>query len=304
MFFIEKLYELKKWLLKKYKMYFTIEGKYTCIFPDKMYLKKVYKARTGKKLNLKYPKTYSEKINWLKIHNRKPEYTIWADKYKMKEYLCNTLGEKYIVPLLGVWDSPCEIDFDTLPDQFVLKCNHDNGVIICKDKSKLDIEKVKEELAERLDRDYYKKLREWPYKNIPRKIICEKYMLPPENHEPLDYKLLCFNGKVKIIAVCTSRFNGQAREDYYTVNWEHIDAMPLSTQGDIYKKPASMNVMIDIAEKLSQGVAFLRVDFNIWKDSLTVGELTFFNYGGMLPFNEPWETQLGEWIELPKKRRR
>lgn len=304
MFWIEKLYELKKWVVEKYKMYLTIEGKYTCIFPDKMYLKKVYKARTGKKLNLRNPKTYSEKANWLKIYNRQSEYSVWADKYRMKEYISGTIGKNFVVPLIGVWDSPDEIDFDSLPNQFVLKCNHDNGVIICKDKSQLDIEKVKKELSQRLKRDYYKKLREWPYKNIPRKILCEKYMLPAENEEALDYKLLCFNGKVKIIAVCTSRFEGQAKEDYYTVDWVHIDAMPLPTQGDVYDKPTCLDKMVKVAEKISQGQLFLRVDFNIWKDALTIGELTFFNYGGMLPFKEPWETKLGEWIELPKKRRR
>ena len=157
MFLIENIYNAKKWISEKYKMYFTIEGKYTCVLPDKMYLKKVYKARTGQSLNLENPKTFTEKSNWLKLYDRNPLYTIMADKYKAREYIAEKVGEEYLVPLLGVWDSPDEIDFDSLPDQFVLKCNHDNGVIICKDKSQLDIEEVKKNLSARLKRDYYKK---------------------------------------------------------------------------------------------------------------------------------------------------
>lgn len=304
MFLIEKLYELKKWILGKYKMYLTIEGKYTCILPDKMYLKKVYKARTGRKLNLRNPKTFTEKSNWLKLYDRNPVYTIMADKYKAREYIAEKVGEEYLVPLLGVWDSPDEIDFDSLPDQFVLKCNHDNGVIICKDKAQLDIEKVKKELSERLKRDYYKKLREWPYKNIPRKIICEKYMKPCKNENEIDYKLLCFNGKVKIIALYKDRFLGSLKEDYYTKEWKYIKILDKIGAGDVYPKPEFLDEIIKIAEVLAEGATFLRVDFNNWQDLLSVGELTFFPHGGMLLFLESWETKLGSWIQLPKKHRR
>lgn len=304
MLLIESLYKLKRDLIKFYKKYFTIEGTYTCILPDKIYLKKLYKQRTGKKLNLRNPKTFNEKQNWLKLYDRRPEYTVMVDKYKAREYIAENIGEEYLVPLLGVWDSPDEIDFDALPNEFVLKCNHDNGVIICRDKSKLDIEKTKEELRYRLSRDYYKKLREWPYKNVPRKIICEKFMESIESESPIDYKFCCFNGKVKMIAIYADRFSGELKEDYYTVDWQPVRILDKKTADCHYEKPRDLNQMIVLAEKLSMEKPFLRVDFNEWKDLLAVGELTFFHHGSMLPFNEPWETKLGEWIELPKNHRR
>ena len=185
---IEFLYNIKKRIIEFFEKYFTTKGVYTCILPDKIYIKKLYKERTGKTLNLKNPQTFNEKQNWLKLYDRRPEYTMMVDKYKVREYVKEKIGEEYLVPLLGVWDSPDEIDFDSLPNEFVLKCNHDNGVIICRDKSTLDIDAVKRNLADRLKRDYYKKLREWPYKNVDRKIICEKFMENYANNKPLEYK--------------------------------------------------------------------------------------------------------------------
>lgn len=304
MFLIEKLYQFKKRFVEWYKKYFTVEGLHNCILPDKIYIKKLYKLRTGKELDLKNPKTFSEKGNWLKLYDRRPEYTVMVDKYKAREYIAEKIGEEYLVPLLGVWDSPDEIDFDSLPDEFVLKCNHDNGVIICRDKSKLDIEKTKKELASRLKRDYYKKLREWPYKNVPRKIICEKFMYPQDNEATIDYKFMCFNGKARLVALYAERFSGTLKEDYYTSEWKHIHMIDKEEAGDIYKKPVCFDEMVSIAEKLSEGIPVLRVDFNIWKDVLAVGEMTFFHHGCMLPFLDEWEKKTGEWIELPKKYRR
>lgn len=302
MFLIERVYELKKRISEWYRRYFTVEGLYTCILPDKIYIKKLYEKRTGQKLNLKNPKTFNEKCNWLKLYDRRPEYTIMVDKYKAREYIAEKIGEQYLVPLLGVWDSPDEIDFDALPNEFVLKCNHDNGIIICRDKSKLDIEKTKKELALRLSRDYYKKLREWPYKNVPRKIICEKLMYPKEGKNTVDYKLVCFNGKMRLVALYAERFTGNLKEDYYTSEWKHISILDKEEAGDIYEKPIFFDEMVFIAEKLSKGIPVLRVDFNIWKDMLAVGEMTFFHHGSMLPFYDEWENKLGDWIELPSKR--
>ncbi len=301
---IEKLYKLKKRIINWYKKYFTVDGLYTCILPDKIYLKKLFKLRTGKKLNLKTPKTFNEKGNWLKLYDRRPEYTVMVDKYKAREYISERIGAQYLVPLLGVWNSPEEIDFDSLPNEFVLKCNHDNGVIICRDKSKLDIEKTKKELAFRLSRDYYKKLREWPYKNVPRKIICEKFMYPKEGENTVDYKLMCFNGKVRLVALYAERFTGNLKEDYYTPEWNHVSLVDKEEAGDIYEKPIFFDEMVAIAEKLSKGIPVLRVDFNVWKDMLAVGEMTFFHHGNMLPFYDEWEIKAGDWIELPQKYRR
>ena len=301
MFLIEKVYELKKRISEWYRRYFTVEGLYTCILPDKIYIKKLYEKRTGQKLNLKNPKTFNEKCNWLKLYNRRPEYTIMVDKYKAREYIAEKIGEQYLVPLLGVWDSPDEIDFDALPNEFVLKCNHDNGVIICRDKSKLDIEKTKKELAARLSRDYYKKLREWPYKNVPRKIICEKFMENTNNEELYDYKLLCFNGKVRIVEINSERFSGCCKEDHFDINWNHIDVTGKPSSGKELEKPLFFDEMVSIAELFAHNIAFLRVDFNYWNNKLYLGEFTFFYGGSMKPFKEPWESNFGDWIELPSK---
>ncbi len=301
MFLVDFFHTLKKHIVLWYKNKFTVEGLDSCILPDKVYLKKLFKIRTGKELNLNNPRTFSEKCNWLKIYDRRPEYTVMVDKYKAREYIAERIGEQNLVPLLGAWDSPDEIDFDALPNEFVLKCNHDNGVIICRDKSTLNIEKVKKELAFRLSRDYYKKLREWPYKNVPRKIICERYMYPRENESPVDYKLMCFNGKVRLIALYAERFTGALKEDYYTPEWKYVRVIDRPCAGDVYKRPACLEEMILIAEKLSIGIPVLRVDFNIWQDMIAVGEMTFFHHGSMLPFLDEWEKITGDWIELPEK---
>ncbi len=304
MFLIDKIYEAKKKIIKWYKKYFTVEGTYTSILPDKTYIKKLYKLRTGKKLNLRKPQSFNEKQNWLKLYDRRPEYTVMVDKYKAREYIAKKIGEQYLVPLLGAWDSPDEIDFDALPNEFVLKCNHDNGVIICRDKSKLDIEKTKAELAFRLSRNYYKKLREWPYKNVPRKIICEKLMKNTNGEELFDYKLFCFNGKVKLIEVNSERFSDTCKEDHFDVEWNHFDVTGKPSSGKELEKPYFLKDMIDIAEQCSKNIPFLRVDFNRWDNQLYLGEFTLFYGGAMKLFKEPWESKLGDYIELPEKYRR
>lgn len=311
----EKLHKLKKITINNiksfYRDYFTIDGTYTSILPSKIYLKKLYESKTGKKLDLNNPTLFNEKLNWLKLYNKRPEYTVMADKYLVRKFVSDRIGEKYLVPLLAVYDRAEEIDFDNLPNQFVLKCNHDSEVVICKDKENNDFQckkgkfrntdEVKTYLKKRLSLNYYKASREWPYKNIPRKIICEKFMVAANNKGTLDYKFLCFNGKAKLIAVYGDRFAGQLKEDYYSVDWEYLQILNKKTAGDVYEKPECFDEMLEIAETLSAGVPMLRVDFNIWQDMLSVGELTFFHHGGMLPFCDEWELKMGEWIELPEK---
>ncbi len=308
MFIVDKIYEIRKRIIKWYKKYFTVEGLYDCILPDKMYIKKLYKLRTRKNLDLRNPKTFNEKQNWLKLYDRRPEYTVMVDKYKAREYIAEKIGEQYLVPLLGVWDSPDEIDFDALPNEFVLKCNHDNGVIICRDKSKLDIEKTKKELAFRLSRDYYKKLREWPYKNVPRKIICEKFMENTNGEKCIEYKLMCFSGKVEYILVVADRTSNKLTTiDTYNSNWEHTDLINGKTAiaGDVFDKPACFDEISKIAQKLSKNIPFLRVDFNIWDNKIYFGELTLSDSGGFEIYKpENWDSQLGKFLKLPKKYRR
>lgn len=308
MFLIDKLYELKKKIINWYKKYFTVEGLYDCILPDKIYLKKLYKKRIGRELDLRNPKTFNEKQNWLKLYDRNPEYTVMVDKYKVRKYIAEKVGEEYLVPLLGVWDSTDEIDFDALPNEFVLKCNHDNGVIICRDKSKLDIEKTKKELALHMKRNYYRKLREWPYKNVPKKIICEKFMSNNNGKDCIEYKLFCFSGVVQYILVVANRTsNKPTTMDTYTAKWEHTDLINGDTPlaGDIFEKPDFFDEICEVAKKLSKNMPFLRVDFNIWNNNIYFGELTISDSGGFENYKpQNWDYHLGELLELQKKRRR
>lgn len=305
MFLIEKLYQFKKRFIAWYKKYFTVEGRYTCILPDKIFIKKVYKNKTGKNLNLKVPKTFNEKCNWLKLYDRKPVYTVMADKYKAREYIAERIGKENIIPLLGVWDSPDEIDFDSLPDEFVLKCNHDNGVIICTDKDKLDIEKTKKELACHLGRNYYKKHREWPYKNIPRKIICEKLLKNSDGSQLLEYNVFCFNGVPKFFKVGSVLPDGTLAKDFYDIEWNHLEMKTGASAGDIFPKPVHYNKLIKYAEKLSEGTTHVRVDFYDCDGKLYNGELTFFSNGGHMKFTpEKWNTIWGDCLILPQKHRR
>ena len=297
-----------------YTDYFTIEGTYTSLLPDKIYLKKLYKKKTGKDLNLKNPVTFNEKLNWIKLYDRRPEYTIMADKYRVREYVKAKIGEGYMVPLLGVYENADGIDFEALPNQFVLKCNHDSEVVICKDKENNvfickkgrlnSIDEVKAHLQKSLSMNFYKSNREWPYKDVPRKIICEKFMVPCEEGSEVDYKLFCFNGKVKLVALYKDRFSGALTEDYYTKNWEYVKILDTHSAGDVYSKPEFLDEIIKIAEVLAADIPFLRVDFNNWKGLLAVGELTFFPHGGMLLFSDEWELKLGNWLNLSKAKHR
>lgn len=301
----ENLYTIKKKVKKFYIDYFTVDGTYTNILTDKQFISKYYRRVFNRELNWKNPTLYSEKMNWLKLYDRRPIYTIMADKYASREFITEKFGEGYLVDLLGVWDSSDEIDFETLPDKFVLKCNHDNGVLICTDKSDLDIESVREEFANRLKRDFYKKRREWPYKNIKRKIICEKYMENTNGDELLDYKVFCFNGKAKLIEVNSDRFSDCSKEDHYDIYWKHLslEFEHYEQSGDRFKKPLFFDEMISIAEEISSDIPFLRVDFNCWNGKLYIGEMTFYHNAGFAQFKDnKWDELLGSWVMLPEKK--
>lgn len=272
--------------------------------PDDVFLKKAYKVKMGQELNLENPQTFNEKLQWLKLYNRKSEYTMMVDKYKVREYIAKELGGEYLIPLLGVWDDPGEIDFDALPDQFVLKCNHNSGLgmCICKDKSELDIEKVKRELRKGLAQDYYLTGREWPYKNVPRKIICEKYMTDETGTDLKDYKFYCFDGKVRLLGIYSDRNkNCPTKVDYFDENFQWIDM----TWGYISaekkpEKPAKFKEMVEIAEKLSAGLPTVRVDLYQCGEKIYFGELTFFDGSGFDKI-EPaeWDYKMAGWIHLP-----
>lgn len=308
MFILEAIHKAKRKVIKTYQKYFTIEHPETYILSDKSFIKKIYKKRMGKEINLSEPQTFCEKQNWLKLYDRRPIYTVMADKYLARNFVAERIGEEYLVPLLGVWDNADEIDFDSLPEKFVLKCNHNSDVVICTDKSTLDIEKTREKLNNQLKVDYYCRKREWPYKNIHRKIICEKYMENLDGSEPLEYKVFCFNGKPEFVIVISGRFsNRETTMDTYDMDWRYTSLIngdsPLA--GDIFKKPECLCSIIEISEKLSDKTPFLRVDFNFWNKKLYFGEMTFFDAAGFENYKpEEWDYKLGELIELPKKHRR
>lgn len=272
--------------------------------PDKIYLQITYRLKFGHKLNLKNPKTFNEKLQWLKLYDRKPIYSTMVDKCEAKKYVASILGEEYIIPTLGVWDRFDDIDFDSLPDQFVLKCTHDSGgLVICKDKSKLDIPSAREKIEKSLRTNYYKHGREWPYKNVKPRIIAEKYMVDESGYELKDYKFFCFDGFARAMFIASDRQveGEETKFDFYDMNFVHLPFTNGHPNSDHeIKRPESFEKMMQLAEKLSEGIPHVRVDFYDINGEVYFGELTFAHWSGMVPF-EPseWDEKFGEWIKLP-----
>lgn len=270
---------------------------------DEEYLSRKYQLYFGQKLDLQNPQTFNEKLQWLKLYNRKPEYTVMVDKYKVREYIAQELGEEYLIPLLGVWDNPDEIDFDALPNQFVLKCNHNSGLgmCICKDKSELDISKVKVELRKGLKQDYYLTGREWPYKDVPRKIIAEKYM-EDVSGDLKDYKFYCFNGEMKFVMINSDRNTSRpTRADYFDRDFNWLDFTWGYSHAEVHpKKPEQFEKMVAIVEKLAKGLPHIRVDLYDCNGKIYFGELTFFDGSGFDKI-EPleWDYKIGKLLKLP-----
>lgn len=276
--------------------------------PDEKYLSLLFKGRFGRRLDLEEPKSFNEKLQWLKLYYRDPMYTVMADKYRVREYIERAIGGEYLIPLLGVWDDAEDIPFDTLPDRFVLKCNHNSGkgMCICRDKRSLDIEKTKAELKEGLKEDYHLLWREWQYRDIPRRIICEEYLTDGTGSDELkDYKLFCFNGRVEFSYLCADRFKkGGLHLNVYDRNWE---PMPFKTQypstDEPIPKPENYEKMIALAEKLAKGIPLIRVDFYESNGRLYIGELTLCPGGGFDIYEpEEWDYKLGDMLTLPEKR--
>lgn len=271
---------------------------------DEEYIKKMYYCYFGREIDLDNPKTFNEKLQWLKLNDRKNEYTAIVDKYEMKRVITEQIGERYIVPTYGVWDSFKEIDFNLLPDQFVLKTTHDSGgVVICRSKKSFDLKKAKEILNHSLINNYYKHTREWPYKNVKPRIIAEMF-LDNDNEEIDDYKVHCFNGEPKITLVCSDRHSSSGlTEDFYDNDWNHLNlkrpGVPNSKK--LHNKPVNFDEMLSISRILSKNHQFIRVDFYIVKDRLYIGELTFYPSGGFDGYEpEEYDMILGNWLDLSK----
>lgn len=271
--------------------------------PDRIYLKMRYILCVHKRLNLADPIEFNEKLQWLKLYDRNPLYSIIVDKYEAKKYISNIIGEEYIIPTLGVWDDFESIDFDRLPNQFVLKCTHDSGgVVVCKDKQLLVIDWAKEKMNSSLRNNFFYFGREWPYKDVKHRIIAEKY-LQQENEEGLiDYKVHCFNGEPKLILVCKNRFHqSQFQESFFDIKWNQLELRRPGRDNctPMPRKPFLLNDMLSVARRLSNGIPFMRVDFYEVENHLYFGELTLYPASGFLPFEpDEYDKKLGEWIDL------
>lgn len=275
--------------------------------PDKIFLKAAFRARFGRKLDLNNPKTFNEKLQWLKLYDRKPEYTKMVDKYLVRDYVKEKIGEEYLIPLLGVWENPEKINFDELPMQFVLKCNHNSGLgmCICKDKNSLDINKVKAELKKGIDQNYYLTGREWPYKDVPRRIIAEKYMVDESGYELKDYKFYCFDGKVKLVMINSDRMSlEKTKANYFDENYQPLDFVWGYENAEIPpQKPEKFEEMKYLAEKLSKNISHVRIDFYQTPSGIYFGEITFFDGCGFDAI-EPieWDYKIGSWLKLPMEK--
>ena len=276
--------------------------------PDEKFLRLLWKARFGTELNLQAPRSFNEKMQWLKLYDRNPLHTLLVDKYAVKKYVSDQIGEKHVIPTLGVWKAPEEIDFDALPERFVLKCNHTSGegLILCKDKSRLNRNKAIAEMEKAIKSDYYLTYREWPYKDVPRKIIAEPFMEDRKAVElGLDslpvYKFLCFEGEPRIIQTIQNDKMPNESIDYFDPSWNLLSMRQNYPNSAIpTAKPEQLSEMLAIARKLSQGFHFVRVDLYEINSEIFFSEFTFFSDAGFAPFEPPeWNDALGSWIQVP-----
>ena len=270
------------------------------ILPQKTYLKILFYLSLGYKLNLKEPKSFNEKLQWLKIHRHNDHDTLLVDKYEVKLILREIFGDEYIVPTYGVYNKFNEIDFNSLPDKFVIKTTHQSGgVIVCNDKNQLNLDHVKKIINNKLSKNLYYWGLEWPYKNVKPRIIIEKNI--SNGQEVRDYKLMCFNGKVKCSFVCSERNSKSGlKVDFYDKNWSHMPFTRHYLNSDsLIPKPQNYDKMIYIAERVSKEMPFLRVDFFEIDGQLFIGELTFYPGCGFEEFTpREWDFILGSWINL------
>lgn len=273
---------------------------------NRVFLERVYRHYMGLELDLDDPILYTQKLQWLKLYDQRPEYTRMVDKYEAKQYVAERIGAEYIIPVLGVWNRVEDIDFAALPEQFVLKTTHDSGgIVVCKDKSRLDVSAAKKKLRYFLNRDYYGRNREWPYKNVPHRIIAEQYMEDSRQGELRDYKFFTFGGEPKVLYIAQGRGRGEATvADFFDMEFNHL---PFTIDHDMApvppEKPHNFELMKELAAKLSAGTPQLRVDFYEVDGEVYFGEMTFFHCSGFAAFHpEEWDRTFGDWVTLPPLR--
>ena len=276
------------------------------ILPDtekcnRIYLCILYKYKMKKKLNIDNPKLYNEKLQWLKIYDRNPIYPILVDKYEAKKYVKEIIGEEYIIPTLGIWDNFEDIDFDSLPMQFVMKCTHDSGgLVICRNKKNLDIDNAHSKINHSLKRNYFKNTREWPYKNVKPRIIAEEFISLDKTKIPVDYKFFCFNGEIDSVMVCLDRENGKPKFVFFDLDWNRLNYQYVE-ENILIEEPKNFSEMKSIVKKLSRGFNEIRIDLYNLDGKIYFGEFTFYNQSGLdrdisLDVNKIW----GKKVELKK----
>ena len=269
--------------------------------PDRLYIQLNYFAHFHRFANLVKPSTFNEKLNWLKLHDHNPLYTQMADKYAVKALVESAVGSEYLIPTIGVWNSFDEIDFDSLPQSFVLKCTHDSeGIVIIRDKNNMDKKAIKKKITTALKQNYYYIGREWPYKNIKPRIIAEPFFIDDETGELRDYKFLCFNGLPKLLFVASDRGKDQVKFDFFDMRFKHLSIRQKYPNSLItIKKPDRFDEMITVCKKLAEGIPHVRVDLYEMNGKVYFGELTLYHFGGFVPFQpEEWDKRLGEYIIL------
>ena len=279
--------------------------KFTFLFPDRIYLKLLYRLKLGRKLDLKNPKRFTEKLQWLKLYDRKPNYPKLVDKAEVKDYVAGIIGDEYIIPTLGVWNHPEDIDWDNLPDRFILKTTHGgggSGVVICNDKSQFDKKMAIDKLNRSMKQDIYATLREWPYKDIPHRVIAEQLLEKDSQYDDIpDYKFYCFNGIPKVVLIATNRFTDH-NFNYYDMEFDKLNITSSAGRNAaiVFSKPSRFEEMKEIALKLSQGFAHIRVDLYYSNNKIYFGELTFYDSSGFDNLSsDSVDLEWGSWIKLP-----
>lgn len=268
---------------------------------DSRYLKLLYRVRVGRPLDLENPRTFNEKLQWLKLHDRNPLYTKLVDKAEVKQWVAERIGWDHIVPTLGVWNSFDEIEFDMLPERFVLKCTHDSGgLVICRNRATFNIDAARRKIGHALMRNFYWLGREWPYKNVRPRVLAEEY-IDAVTPEITDYKMMCFGGRARCAFTCTGRAENDLRVDFFDLDWNHLPFTRHYPNADVPPTaPARLKDMIALSERLAEDIPFVRVDFYEVAGELYFGEMTFYPGSGFEEFTpEEWDERLGSWIELP-----